>query len=257
VIPRILHHVWLGPNPPSALSRRCQKSWRNHLPDWKQRLWDEENAPLDHPYTRQMIRRGLWAFASDVIRLQALLDDGGLYLDTDVELLRPPPGDIVEYPGLSIGLLSLQNRLSKCSIGTSWISAPPGCPLIRKVLDAYRGLDRAVMNNTLFTRVLLPLFSERDFPPGGEFDYLEAGGIRLYHPDFFNPVEQGERGQVHPMPKPRSVAVHHALADWGGSADPLPWWRRWIDLRIDRKILRPIEFCIKRIYRPNHRPDLP
>lgn len=243
-IPQILHYVWLGEGPLPPIAETCRISWKKFLPGWEIRRWDESNSPMSHPFVREMMSRGLPAFASDYIRLHALLGCGGLYLDTDVELLRSP-GMVLEGSDLVVGLLSLQNRLNKCSVGTSWIAAPPGHEALRRIFSRYETMERAVMNNTLFTAEIMPRFRHQEIPAKGSFECFESPGIRLYHPDFFNPVAQGEGGQNRPHARACSVALHHAEGNWGGEADPLPWGRRILDLRIDRKILRPIEKMLK------------
>lgn len=200
-----------------------------------------------------MLRRGLYAFASDFIRLEALLEHGGLYLDTDVEILQDPR-KFLRFSGLTLGLLSLQNRLAKCSVATNWISSSPRDPHLVRIHARYQNLARAIMNNTLFTREIIPLFQSQEIPKDSRFEYFEANDIRLYHPDFFNPVLQREQGQTVPHGKTRSIALHHGVGAWFGKQDPDPLWRRIIDFRPDRKILRPIERQIKRITRKTPRP---
>jgi len=241
MIPPIVHYVWLGQKPLSPLGERCLASWKQHLPGWEIRRWDESNSPMDHPFVRAMMKTGRTAFASDLIRLHALLQHGGLYLDTDVQL-HCPPGEMAEGNRMTLGFHSVQNRLSKCALATCWIAAPPDFPLLRQIHRRYDNLGRAVMNNTFFTEEILPLFSSREIPPGGDFDYLEIPGIRIYHRDYFG-SEAGRRARVQP------VAIHHGTGEWGGPADPLPWWRRLYDLRLDRKLLRPLERACKRLRR--------
>ena len=125
----------------NPLGERCLASWEKHLPGWEIRRWDERNSRMDHPFVEAMFRRRLYAFASDYIRLEALLQEGGLYLDTDVELLQDPRG-LLEFEGLTLGLLSLQNRLAKCSIATSWVAAPAGNPWLKKIRENYDHLNR-------------------------------------------------------------------------------------------------------------------
>ena len=203
---------------------------------------------MDHPFVEAMFRRRLYAFASDYIRLEALLGNGGLYLDTDVELLKDPR-DLLEFEGLTLGLLSLQNRLAKCSLATNWVAAGPKNPVLGKIRNRYDSLLRAVMNNTLFTQTILPQFSGKDIPPGGGFEFLEEKGIRIYHPDFFNPIQQKDEGKTVPQVKPRSIALHYGTGAWFGKQDPAPILRRLRDLRLDRKIIRPIEQRLKDVWR--------
>lgn len=246
MIPKTIHYVWLGGQPFTDLGKKCLTSWGKYLPGWTIKKWDESNSPMNHPFVLEMIKRGLFAFASDYIRIHALSLEGGLYLDTDIEILRAP-GPILAYPGLTVGLLSVQNRLKKCSIGTSWISAQNEDPWVFRVKKRYENLNKAVMNNTIFSQEILPAFQGHEIPPGGNFDYLETLGVRIYHPDFLNPIEQGPSGKNTPMVKERSIAIHHATGNWGGREDFPGFWKKLLDMRLDRKIIRPVEAMIKKI----------
>ena len=193
---------------------------------------------------QNMIKRGRFAFASDYIRLHALVGQGGLYMDTDCELLRDPsPLFHAEY--LHLGFHSLQNRVAKSSIGTHFLASAPSNRHLRALLEQYEGLETAVMNNTFFTEALLPFFEDQRIIEAKPFEYLEAEGIRLYHPDLLNPTRDGK-----PSPAAQSVVLHHAVANWGGPADPLPWRQRLYVLRLDRKLLRPIEAFVKKFRNP-------
>lgn len=194
------------------------------------------------------MERRLYAFASDYIRLEALLRYGGLYLDTDTELVQDP-SPYISQSGLTLGLLSLQNRLSKCSLATNFVAAGPGNPILRIIQNRYDKLNRAVMNNTLFTETILPFFRHKDIPQEPNFKYFEEAGIRIYHPDFFNPIRQEEAGKTFPEAKARSVAIHYGTGAWFGKQDPNPLWRRMVDRRFDRALLRPVERGIKKIFR--------
>ena len=192
MIPRILHYIWLGGKPLSPLGERCLISWKKNLPDWYIRRWDETISPMNHPFVAKMMNEGKFAFASDLIRLHALLTHGGLYLDTDVEL-RKSPGELVEGNRMTLGFHSVQNRLRKCALATCWIAAPPDFPLLRKIWGRYGKLGRAVINNTYFTEEILPLFSGQEIPEGG-FKYLETPQVRIYHRDYFG-AEPGRGSQ--------------------------------------------------------------
>ena len=239
MIPKIVHYVWLGEKPLNPLGEKCLASWKNFLPGWEIRRWDESNSPMGHPYVQAMVKSGRMAFASDLIRLHALLMHGGLYLDTDVEM-RKYPGELVEGNRMTLGFHSVQNRLRKCALATCWIAAPPDFPLLQNIRRRYEKLGRAVMNNTFFTEEILPLFSGKEIPLGGDFEYLETPQIRIYHRDYFG-AETGRKSRV------EAVAIHHGTGEWGGQADPLPWWRRFMDFRLDRKILRPMERMMKAV----------
>lgn len=238
MIPKIVHYVWLGGKPLSPLGERCLASWKRHLPGWQIRRWDETNSPVDHPFVKKMLREGKYAFASDYVRLHAMEEQGGLYLDTDMELV----GDVtplLRRPCV-LTFISRQNRPSKNSAALGFVGSVPGHSWIRELREGYRHLRIARMNTTLATASLQKhgLRDLKNDSPDREF--WDLGDIRIYHSDFFYP--SAERSAVHPV-----LGVHHAEASWEGQEDPLPWWRRLYDLRLDRKVLRPLEQAWRRL----------
>lgn len=90
MIPKIIHYVWLGHGEQSETIKHCIESWKKHLPDYKIMLWNEDTyniseAPL---FVQTAYNSEKWAFASDYIRLWALFNYGGIYLDTDTEVRK-------------------------------------------------------------------------------------------------------------------------------------------------------------------------
>lgn len=91
MIPKIIHYTWLGGALLPPLAETCIASWHKHMPDWEYMRWDETNfdiaaAPL---YVRQAYEARKFAFVSDYVRLRALEQYGGLYMDVDFEVYRP------------------------------------------------------------------------------------------------------------------------------------------------------------------------
>lgn len=90
MIPKIIHYCWFGGKPLPAAAQKCIASWKKYCPDYEIHAWTEENydiasAPL---YVRQAYEAKKWAFVSDYVRLLVVYKHGGIYLDTDVELLK-------------------------------------------------------------------------------------------------------------------------------------------------------------------------
>lgn len=237
MIPKIIHYVWLGGKPLSPLGERCLASWRKHLPEWEIRRWDETNSPVDHPFVKKMLAEKKFAFASDYVRLHALSGQGGLYMDTDMELVGDV--DLLLQRPCVLSFISRQNRPSKNSVALGFLASVPGHLWIEELRKGYRNLNIARMNTTLATASLqhYGLQNLKNDLPDREF--WDIGDIRIYHSDFFYPSP--ERVPVH-----RMLGIHHAEASWEGQEDPLPWWRRLYDLRLDRRILRPLERAFKR-----------
>lgn len=88
MIPKILHYCWFGPNKMPKTVRRCIATWRKHLPDYEFRLWNESNSPMSHPFVQSAYQAKRYAFVADYVRFWALYNYGGIYLDTDMYVLR-------------------------------------------------------------------------------------------------------------------------------------------------------------------------
>ncbi|WP_289225397.1 glycosyltransferase family 32 protein [Bacteroides acidifaciens] len=88
MIPKIIHYCWFGRGQMPELAVKCIDSWKKNLPDYEIKEWNEDNFDLDIcPYVREAYDNKKFAFVTDVVRLYALYTDGGIYMDTDVEVL--------------------------------------------------------------------------------------------------------------------------------------------------------------------------
>lgn len=89
MIPKIIHYCWFGPGKMSTLERKCIQSWKKYLPDFEIKCWNEENFDVDQfAFTKEAYKEGKYAFVSDVARLYALYSDGGIYMDTDMLVIK-------------------------------------------------------------------------------------------------------------------------------------------------------------------------
>lgn len=89
MIPKVIHYCWFGRGEKSKLTRQCIDSWQKHCPDYKIIEWNEDNFNIDmNEYTRMCYQSKKWAFLSDYVRLVVVYHNGGIYFDTDVEVIR-------------------------------------------------------------------------------------------------------------------------------------------------------------------------
>jgi len=126
------------------------KRWTGLHPGWQIRTWSSADFDLGKSiYAAEARRRKQWAYCSDYVRLRALSEHGGVYLDTDVELLKP-------FDPLADGVLHL-GYMHNCALGTAVIVSPPRHPLIGKLLTFYEQLaaDEMINNNAVFTEYFL------------------------------------------------------------------------------------------------------
>lgn len=186
MIPKIIHYCWFGRNklPNSAL--KCIESWRKFFPDYEIKEWNEDNFDVNIiPYVREAYGAKKYAFVSDYARFWILYNYGGLYFDTDVEIIRPM-NDLIakggfmgvqhEYylnPGL--GLASVCNH-----------------QVYKAILSYYENLhfikeDGSFNETTIVsytTNVLLGFGYKRD---GTIIQNID--GIYTYPSDYFNPLD--------------------------------------------------------------------
>lgn len=90
MIPKKIHYVWLGKGEKNERIKKCIDSWRKFLPDYEIVEWNEDNFDINYnDFTKKSYELKKYAFTSDVIRLYALYTEGGIYMDTDVEVYKP------------------------------------------------------------------------------------------------------------------------------------------------------------------------
>ena len=89
MIPKIIHYCWFGGNPIPEQNKKCIESWKKYCPDYEIKEWNENNFDINCcDYVREAYEAGKWAFVSDFVRIWALHEFGGIYMDTDVEVIK-------------------------------------------------------------------------------------------------------------------------------------------------------------------------
>lgn len=88
MIPKIIHYCWFGPNKQPPMVQMCIETWKKHLPEYETMFWNEENSPMDNEFVRMVYAKKKYAFVSDYVRLWALSIYGGIYLDTDMYVVK-------------------------------------------------------------------------------------------------------------------------------------------------------------------------
>lgn len=131
MIPKKIHYCWFGGNPKSEIIEKCIASWKKHCPDWEIKEWNESNYDVNaHPYTKEAYEAKKWAFVSDVARLEIIYREGGLYMDTDVELLAP-----LDFVKDCDALFAFETNLN-IATGLGF-AAVQGHPSVQEMLSCY------------------------------------------------------------------------------------------------------------------------
>ena len=208
MIPKIIHYCWFGRNPLPELAQKCIESWKKYCPDYEIKRWDETNFDLDCcDYVRKAYQEKKWAFASDYARFKILYENGGIYFDTDVELIKPID-DIVEK-GAFMGL----EKSSKVSVATGLgLAANIGLSLLEEILDSYHHSHFEKDTNgsyvTVVTRVTNIILKHGDILPN---KISEVEGITIYPSEYFCPLDF-YTGKMTITNNTRSI--HHYTASW-------------------------------------------
>ena len=139
MIPKLIHLFWFGGNEKSALIKRCIESWRTFAPEYRIMKWDEANFDVNFcRRSRQAYEAGKYAFVADIARLKVLYEQGGIYLDTDVELTAPLDELISQTRGAKAYFLFLNERFINTGVG---FGAEAGCQVIKYLLDRYESME--------------------------------------------------------------------------------------------------------------------
>ena len=135
-VPKIIHYCWFGGNPKPKLAEKCIKSWKKFCPDYQIIEWNEENFDVSAApeYVCQAYAAKRWAFVTDYVRLKAMTEMGGIYMDTDVELVRPLD-ELLELPGF-MGFQTNNEVATGLGFG-----ARKGNSVVQALLRDYDALD--------------------------------------------------------------------------------------------------------------------
>lgn len=155
MIPKKIHYYWFGGKPEPENVRKCIESWKKFLPDYELYRWDESNYDINkNQYMSDAYKEKKWAFVSDYCRLDVVYTHGGIYLDTDVEVVRSFNELLNEkmFCGFEIrdpkGIKKGQIVEMSVNFGLGY-GAEQGHPIIREMLDLYKKLNFYTPNNTL------------------------------------------------------------------------------------------------------------
>ena len=231
MIPRKIHYCWYGGKALYKLERRCMVSWKQCCPDYELVRWDERNLPSDLcEYAIQAIDAKKWAFVSDYVRVWALYHFGGIYLDTDVELLLPL--DPFLNSPFTLGFES-GNK-----IATSLIIATRQHPFLEALIEMYRELsflqsDGSCNMTTNVDRVT-KLLANRGLIRNGREQVVD--GISIYPQRYFSPIHLEERRTEQTG---NTYAIHHYRASWMTPRQRLHTQvARWIGPELSQRVKR-------------------
>ena len=207
MIPKIIHYCWFGGKPKPASVLKYMVTWRKHLPDYEIKEWNESNFDVNYnKFTEEAYGAKKYAFVSDVARLHVLADHGGIYLDTDIEVVKPFDDLLARDYFIGYEHFGV--------IGTGVIGASAGVGFIRGFLESYDGMafvnPDGTLNDTPNTSLLMK--------------YVRANGLRLDIQDIdYFCAKNYQTGEIEQTA--RTYCIHHYSASWK------PWYAK-LEMRL-------------------------
>ena len=206
MIPKKIHYCWFGRGEKPKLAKKCIASWKKYCPDYEIVEWNEDNFDFQaHPYAKFCYEQKKWAFLSDYVRLVVVEKYGGIYFDTDVELLKSPDNLLTHEAfygfenkdhvatGLGFGAEKHQNTV--CAMLMQYTQLQPDV----------RGMYKIIGCPILNTQALLGFGLKLD----GQ--QQNVGGAEIYPVEYFNPYESAT-GRLNKTIN--TVSVHWYSGSW-------------------------------------------
>lgn len=210
LIPKKIHYCWFSGNPIPEPLQMCIDSWKKYCPDYEIIRWDESNYDVEkNLYMKQAHEKKKWSFVSDFARLDILCQHGGIYLDTDIELLRNL--DELRYQPAFCGV-EKWGVVSSAACG-----AEPENPVIRSMLNyrknvSFLNLDGSLNLTSSGTYDTLPLIKQ-GLKVNGETQVIADGEMAVYSSDFFQPYDYTS-GRTNITQN--TFSIHHFDGGWLG-----------------------------------------
>lgn len=218
MIPKIIHYCWFGRGPLPELAQKCIASWKKYLPGYEIKEWNEDNFDVNIiPYTAEAYKAKKYAFVSDYARFWILYQYGGIYFDTDVEVIRPID-DIVER-GNFMGFetepkLQVKADASEASVNPGLgMGVAPGLGIIKKMLDFYEGRHFEFIPGGIGQLTIVHIATEVLLKAGLEQQHgiQQVNDIWIYPAEYFCPINL-KTGRIHVKPNTRTI--HHYAGTW-------------------------------------------
>ncbi len=203
MIPKIIHYCWFGGKDLPIEVRKCMESWKKMCPDYEIIRWDESNFDVNqNPFIKAAYEAKKWAFVSDYARLKVVYDNGGIYLDTDVELRKNL--DSLREHGCYIGI---QQNEFLCNTGLGF-GATKSNPVVLKMLESYDDLTFSESHTLELSCPRLNNAVIRSYGLVSNTEITDLPEVTVYPPQYFDPY--GGKNLL----CDETYSIHHYAASW-------------------------------------------
>lgn len=210
MIPKTIHYCWFGRGELTPLAKKCIASWQQFFPGYEIKEWNEDNFNVNIiPYTADAYKAGKYAFVSDYARFWMLYHFGGVYFDTDVEVIKPMDDVLEKGAFMGFELLGAKPAVAP-GLG---LAAEPGMSLYKEILNQFEQMSFLTENGSLNPYTMIPmvtdLLKKRGLVCNGTIE--QVAGINIYPPDWFNPFDDAT-GLLHLTDNSRTI--HWFAKSW-------------------------------------------
>lgn len=205
-IPHIIHYCWFGGKPLPKQYKKYIETWKKNFPNYKIIKWDENNFPIDiYDYAKEAMQAGKMAFVSDVARIHALYEYGGMYFDTDVEVLKNF-SMLLKKQGAILG-----TEDEGKTIGTGFMAFAPKHEICSLMLEYYKNNSFIEQSSTMSNTQILAQLIHENFSVEPIEKIQKFNDVIIYPSEYFT-AYNGKTGRTEITEN--TCCVHHFGASW-------------------------------------------
>ncbi len=222
MIPKIIHYCWFGRNPIPVEYQRYIESWKKFLPDYEIKERNEDNFDVNIiPFTKEAYDVKKYAYVSDYARLKILYDNGGVYFDTDVEVIRNMDDIIAAGAWMAVEKhASSPGVEDQVNVGLGF-SVEPHNPIVKEVMEYYENTHYIFPDGHMEQIPIVPIVTKvlrKHGMPAYVDKPIKVGGITVYPWDYFCPIEfMSSKMEL----TNHTYTIHHYSATWMSWSDKL------------------------------------
>ena len=221
MIPKIIHYCWFGHAPLPPLAVKCIASWKKFLPDYEIKEWNESNFDVNMiPYTAEAYKARKYAFVSDYARFWIIYHYGGVYFDTDVEIIRSMDDILSKGPYMGFEWNPGRNTYGSVAPGLGF-AADKGNKVIKMILDSYAQSNFEINPITLRPSATVIEFTTDVLVKCGlekKKGIQNVSGINVYPAEYFAPIHFITK-RLHITSNTHTI--HQYMASWADKKMPL------------------------------------
>ena len=212
MIPKVIHYCWFGRNPLPPLAIKCIESWKKFFPDYEIKEWNEDNFDVNMiPYIKEAYEVKKYAFVSDFARFWILYKYGGLYFDTDVEVIKPMDDIIACGSFMGCEDEATISNVANVAPGLG-LGVVPEHKFYKEMIELYSGINfykETGLNTVTVVEYTTKLLEKKGYKISNSIQIVD--NIWIYPKEYFCPLDyKKNRLQI----TDKTCTIHHYMASW-------------------------------------------